>query len=97
MSTAPLVLSARWHGHTADVRAIASYALADGTDLILSGSRDQCARLWVRLSDGSLSDVHVLDNGSGFVNAVAFFEQDGTLYALSAGQDTLIPVSYTHL
>ena len=90
MSTAPLVLSARWHGHTADVRAIASYALADGTDLILSGSRDQCARLWVRLSDGSLSDVHVLDNGSGFVNAVAFFEQDGTLYALSAGQDTLI-------
>lgn len=83
------VLSTRLHGHTSDVRAIASHTLTNGTQLILSGSRDQSARLWVRRSDGTY-DVHVLDNGSGFVNAVAFFVHDTGMYALTAGQDALI-------
>lgn len=85
----PYVLSARLHGHASDVRAIASHVLPDGTQLILSGSRDQSARLWVRCSDGSY-EMHVLDSSSGFVNAVAFFCTDAGVYALTAGQDTLV-------
>ena len=34
--------------------------------------------------------MHVLDHGSGFVNAVAFFVHDTGIYALTAGQDALI-------
>lgn len=83
------VLAARLHGHSSDVRAIASHTLSNGTQLILSGSRDQSARLWVRRHDGT-HDVHVLDHGSGFVNAVAFFVHDTGIYALTAGQDALI-------
>ena len=73
------VLAARLHGHSSDVRAIASHTLSNGTQLILSGSRDQSARLWVRRHDGT-HDVHVLDHGSGFVNAVAFFVHDTGIY-----------------
>ena len=82
------VLAARLHGHASDVRAIASHTLSNGTQLILSGSRDQSARLWVRRHDGT-QDVHVLGHGSGFVNAVAFFVHDTGIYALTAGQDAL--------
>lgn len=69
---APLVFSAELAGHTADVRALASHRTDDGTLLILSGSRDQTARLWVQAEDRSFRS-YVIDNGNGFVNAVAFF------------------------
>ncbi|KOS15096.1 phospholipase a-2-activating protein [Malassezia pachydermatis] len=80
---APFVLASRLAAHTGDVRALASYTYNDGTTLLLAGSRDQTASF--------------LDHGSGFVNAVAFFHDGSSLYALLAGQDTLIyafPVHY---
>lgn len=93
----PLVFSKELTGHTADVRALATHRTPDGTLLLLSGSRDQTARLWIRGADGTYRSV-VIDNGNGFVNAVAFFEDfDGkrtlhthTVYALTGGQDALV-------
>lgn len=73
---APFVLASRLAAHTGDVRALASYTYNDGTTLLLAGSRDQTASLWVR-SPTSTYERHSLDHGSGFVNAVAFFH-DGS-------------------
>ncbi|WFD05628.1 hypothetical protein MVES1_000960 [Malassezia vespertilionis] len=88
--TPPFVFSAALSGHQSDVRALASYRTPQGVTLLLSGSRDQTARLWLHHPDGSFTST-VIDNGNGFVNAVAFFEDiDEQLYALVAGQDALI-------
>lgn len=76
----PYVLAARLAGHTADVRwlpliqvrALAAFTLKNGTTLLLSGSRDGTARVWVPSQGGYTPTV--LDTGSGFVNAVSFFD-----------------------
>lgn len=67
----PLAYASTLAGHTADVRALASYRTEDRVTLLLSGSRDQTARLWVR-HDKEWT-CHVIDGGNGFVNAVALF------------------------
>ncbi|WFD26669.1 hypothetical protein MNAN1_001654 [Malassezia nana] len=88
-SSAPYAFAACLVGHTSDVRAVDAYKLADGRLLLLSGSRDQTARLWTASENGSFH-AHVLEHSSGFVNAVAFFHDGHALYALIAGQDALV-------
>lgn len=72
--SSPLVFASELAGHTGDVRALASHRTSDGITLLLSGSRDQTARLWIRRTDGSFESVVIDNSGNGFVNAVAFFE-----------------------
>jgi len=91
-SAPPYALAACLAAHTSDVRALDAYTLPDGRLVLLSGSRDQTARLWTATADGSFH-AQVLEHGSGFVNAVAFFHDGTALYALTAGQDAVI---YAH-
>ncbi|WFD30442.1 hypothetical protein MSPP1_001461 [Malassezia sp. CBS 17886] len=92
MTTPPaFVLAAQLTGHQSDVRALASHCTVQGRHLLLSGSRDETARLWIGKADGSY-EVAVINDGNGFVNAVAFAEDEATdiLYAVTGSQDALI-------
>lgn len=66
-------LSATLTGHASDVRALAAHCARDGTQILLSGSRDGTACVWARRSDGTF-DRAALDPCGGFVNAVAWFD-----------------------
>lgn len=79
-------LSAQLAAHAADVRSVAA-ARVDGHELILSGSRDRTARLWVRRD--THFDSAVLGEAEGYINAVAFATV-GATYALTGGQDGLV-------
>ena len=80
-------LSAQLAAHASDVRAVAATTVADH-DVILSGSRDRTARLWVR-RDGAF-DSAALGEAEGYINAVAFATSGTHAYALTGGQDGLI-------
>lgn len=94
---AAYLLSAELHGHTADVRGVAT-ASVEGGDLVLSGSRDGSGRLWHRprpepsqVSTFALATE--LTGHRGFVNAVAFWRHaNNSLFAVTAGQDKSIRV-----
>lgn len=58
------------------VRSIAAYEAPDGRTLLLSGSRDQTARLWVQQADGTYTSSSLGEERAGFVNAVAFAHDD---------------------
>ena len=94
-SAPPYALAACLAGHTSDVRALDAYTLSDGRLVLLSGSRDQTARLWTADADGAFH-AQVLEHGSGFVNAVAFFHDGTALYALTAGQNAVVYAYEVH-
>ncbi|WFD23235.1 hypothetical protein MEQU1_001923 [Malassezia equina] len=94
-SASMYAFSACLTGHASDVRALDAYTLPDGRLLLLSGSRDQTARLWTAGADGAFH-AQVLEHGSGFVNAVCFFHDGTALYALMSGQDALVYAFEVH-
>jgi len=86
-------LSVQIQGHEADVRSIATYTTALKRALILSGSRDNTARLWPAASPNSreFESPTILSTHGGYVNATHFWEDEkGNLAALSAGKDCVI-------
>ncbi|WFD35340.1 hypothetical protein MCUN1_002191 [Malassezia cuniculi] len=89
-------LSAQLAGHASDVRAVAATTYR-GYDVILTGSRDRTARLWVR-RDGQY-DSEALGEAEGYINAVAFASDDAHehVFALTGGQDALISAYEVHI
>lgn len=60
------------------VRSISTLQLPSGTDLILSGSRDQTAKLWARKAgERDFGIVETLGGNGGFVNSTAFLQTQG--------------------
>ncbi|KAJ2787351.1 WD repeat protein Lub1 [Coemansia interrupta] len=60
-------LSATLSGHSSDVRGLA----AQGSDVLVSVSRDKTARVWRRVAPNDFAEDAILVGHEGFVNSVA--------------------------
>lgn len=58
-------------------------------DIVLTGSRDRRAIVWLRSSSNRFTAAVELGNHDGFVNACALLRSDAS-YAITAGQDKII-------
>lgn len=86
-------LSATLEQHEADVRCVAAGSPEIGKDcrgdIVLTGSRDRRAVIWLRTSSNQFTSALDLANHEGFVNACALLRSDAP-YAITAGQDKII-------
>ncbi|GAA6001146.1 hypothetical protein JCM10207_007431 [Rhodosporidiobolus poonsookiae] len=96
---APFVLSALLSGHAKDVRTLAAaHSPTSDSSQLLSGSRDNTARLWGCTKEHTgptWGQERVWEDEGGWVNSVAFVpprkdEDDKHGYLACAGQDSLI-------
>lgn len=87
----PFKLSASLLGHSQDVKALSYLKHDSGSFDVLSCSRDASARRWPRHSPEGTEPLVYASGQNAFLNAVSSFKaNDGQIYLLTAGADTLI-------
>ncbi|KAI8321205.1 PFU-domain-containing protein [Martensiomyces pterosporus] len=84
-------LSAVLNGHTADVRALAS----QGSDTLVSVSRDKTGRIWKRTGPNSFTEDSAIVGHSGYVNSVAIIPptaEHGSGLVATGGVDKAVSI-----
>lgn len=90
-ATMSFKLSASLKGHEQDVRAV----ISPSNETIVSASRDQTVRVWNKAenSENQWNDGIINHRSTGFINSLAYFQDDGLELIISGGKNQLIDLT----